>query len=119
MGYNTDFEGQLTIDKKLSLDDYQWLIRWNDERHEEGEGFPSYYCQWRPTEDGQFLEWDGSEKFYNYIEWLKYLIEKFFQPRGYVLNGQIVWNGEDKNDIGKVIVENNNVLVKEGKIVFK
>src|SRR3990167_457454 len=117
MGYTTNFEGQLDIDKKLSLDDYQWLTRWNDERHEEAEDFPSHYCQWIPTEDGLHLKWDGNEKFYNYVEWLKYLIKKFFEPKGYKLNGEIIWEGEEHDDTGKIIVADNVVSTKKGKIV--
>ena len=119
MGYQTILTGQLNIDKKLSLDDYTWLVSWNDERHEETEGFPSYYCQWLPTEDGLHLKWDGNEKFYNYVEWLEYLIKEFFKPRGFILNGEIVWEGEDHSDTGKIIVTDNNVSTKKGKIVFK
>ena len=118
MGYTTNFEGQFTISKKLSLDDYQWLIKWNDDRHEELSDKYSYYCQWKPTEDGLHLEWDGNEKFYAYTEWLNYLIKEFFAPKGYVLNGEVEWNGEIKGDIGKIIVKDNLVEAKEGRIVF-
>lgn len=68
---------------------------------------PSLWCQWVPTEDGWYLEWDGSEKFYNYIDWLEYLITKIFTPRGYILNGEIEWRGEDHGDNGTIRVTNN------------
>jgi hypothetical protein len=119
MGYQTNFEGKLNIDKKLSLDDYQWLIKWNDDRHEDLEQKLSYYCQWKPTEDGLHLEWDGNEKFYAYVEWLEYLIKEFFQPKGYILNGKIDWEGEENDDIGKIIVKDNKIEIKKGKIVFE
>ena len=67
---------------------------------------PSLWCQWISNELGTEIEWDGNEKFYNYVEWLQYIIN-WLTPRGYVLNGEVQWRGEDFNDIGTIIVENN------------
>ncbi len=39
--------------------------------------------------------WNGAEKFYNYVEWLQYLIDKILAPRGYTLNGECQWFGEN------------------------
>lgn len=72
---------------------------------------PSLWCQWTPTSDGWGIEWDGGEKFYNYTEWLVYLIHKILAPNGYVLNGKVTWQGEDTGDVGKIIVENNRVFI--------
>ena len=36
-------------------------------------GQPGLWCQWI-IEDNEII-WDGGEKFYNYIEWIEYLIE--------------------------------------------
>jgi hypothetical protein len=77
---------------------------------------PGLWCQWVLTEDGNFLEWDGCEKFYYYTEWLQYMIKHFFQPWGILLNGKIEWEGEDSDDIGVIILEDNKVIIKEGKI---
>jgi len=73
---------------------------------------PSLWCQWIPSEDGKYLEWDGGEKFYNYVEWLMYIIANITAPRGYILSGVIEWQGEDEEDTGRIIVENNNVTVE-------
>lgn len=80
---------------------------------------PSLWCQWIPTEDRLHLEWDGGEKFSEYVEWLEYLLQKIIIPAGYVLNGTIKWDGEEQGDTGKIIVTNNLVTVKEGKIVYE
>lgn len=79
---------------------------------------PGLWCQWMPSEDGKFIEWDGSEKFYAYVEWLKYLIDKILAPRGYVLDGVVEWQGEDNGDVGKIIVSENVVTTKQGTIVY-
>ncbi len=81
-------------------------------------GQPGLWCQWAPTEDGMRIEWDGSEKFYNYVEWLKYIIENFLKPWGYVLNGEVEWNGEDSGDRGQIVVKNNVVKTRKAVTTF-
>lgn len=78
---------------------------------------PSLWCHWIPTEDGTAFEWDGGEKFYNYIEWLEYIVT-FLAPLGYVVNGEVEWQGEDSDDRGLIIVKNNKVKTKIGRIVY-
>ena len=79
---------------------------------------PGLWCQWVPTDDGSELVWDGGEKFYNYVEWLQYLIDKILSPRGYTLNGECQWFGENRDDVGVIIVENNKVTTKVGKLTY-
>ena len=79
---------------------------------------PGLWCQWVPTDDGSELVWDGGEKFYNYVEWLDYLIDKILAPRGYTLNGECQWFGENRDDVGVIIVENNKVTTKVGKLTY-
>lgn len=79
---------------------------------------PGLWCQWVPTPDRLHLEWDYNEKFQEYIKWLEYLIEKIIAPRGYVLNGEVEWQGEDSRDIGKIVVKDNVVSTREGKVIF-
>jgi hypothetical protein len=76
---------------------------------------PSLWCQWKPTSDRMGIEWDGGEKFYNYTEWLVYLIHKFLAPNGYVLNGVVEWSGEESGDVGEIFVEDNKVFIQEWK----
>jgi hypothetical protein len=77
-------------------------------------GQPGLWCHWVPTDDGTAVEWDGGEKFYDYVEWLKYQIAHFYQPWGYVLNGRVTWQGEERSDKGTIIVENNVVRTEDG-----
>lgn len=109
MGYTTDFDGRLELNKPLTVPDSNKLQEWSEERHEESEGFPSYYCQWVPSKDGLGIEWDGGEKFYEYIKWLEYIIEHFLVPKGYVLNGVIRYQGEEIGDVGRIEVTDNTV----------
>jgi hypothetical protein len=82
-------------------------------------GQPGFWCQWLPTNDGECLEWDFGEKFYNYVEWLEYLIEHFFTPWGVTLNGAIQWYGDEPDDRGLIEVEDSVVTVKRAVITFE
>ena len=76
---------------------------------------PSLWNQWTPSDDLMAIEWDCGEKFYNYTEWLVYLIHKILAPNGYVLNGVVTWQGEETGDVGEIFVENNRVFTQEWK----
>lgn len=116
MGYSTGFTGAFELDKQLSLDDYRFLIEYNKTRHEKEEGQPedSYWCQWVPTEDGRGIKWDEGEKFYYYVEWLQYLIDRILQPKGYNLTGEVTYQGETASDFGKLIIKDSVVVKTEG-----
>jgi hypothetical protein len=94
------FKGQ---DRDSSVIDY----------NQEPEGQPGIWCQWVPTTESDAIEWDGGEKFYNYVEWLQYLIVNFLAPWGYKLNGSVKWQGERMEDRGKIVVVDNVVTTIE------
>ncbi len=70
---------------------------------------PGLWCHWEPNDDRGTIRWDGGEKFYDYVAWLQYLIERFLGPWGYFLDGTVKWQGEDPSDQG-VIRARINVL---------
>jgi hypothetical protein len=88
-------------------------------------GQPGLWCQWVVAEDDDAyynytrIEWDGGEKFYKYIEWLEYIIEHFLKPWGRTLNGEVEWQGEDHGDMGIIVVKDNVVTTKVGKVVYE
>ena len=144
MGYSTDFFGRFELNKELDDEMFNFLKAFNDTRRMkrnldgfgiEGEFYvgeetigsiideykppstqPSSFCQWTPTEDRKGIECDEGEKFDFYTEWLVYLINKILAPNGYVLNGTIEWEGDDREDRGKIIVKDNKVFLKQGRI---
>ena len=73
---------------------------------------PGLWCQW--VIEGNELVWDQGEKFYEYEEWLIYLIDNFIAPSGYKLNGEIQFQGEDEDDFGVICVVDNEVELKYG-----
>lgn len=75
---------------------------------------PGLWCQWIPSEDGTKIEWDGREKFYHYVEWLQYIMNKFLLPRNYTISGQVKYQGEDMYDRGIIkIIGNEAVNIPE------
>lgn len=70
---------------------------------------PGLWCDWAPTKDKMGIEWNQTEKFYNYVEWLKWLIVYILEPAGYTLNGSVQYQGEDESDRGIITVTNNIV----------
>lgn len=71
---------------------------------------PGLWCDWFvPEDDPSVLRWDGSEKFYDYKEWLEYLIKNFLEPNGHVVNGTVRFEGENPDDKGYLYVNDNKV----------
>jgi len=81
-------------------------------------GQPGLWCKWEPNKEGTKIRWNGMEKFYDYIDWLEYLINHFLEPWGYKLNGTVTWTGENPTDIGKIYVRDNVIEAKPGTINF-
>lgn len=158
MGYTTDFSGRVEITPPLDKEEIKYLKKFGDTRrmnrtkgpyyvdnkgmagqdHEADildynsppPGQPGLWCQWVPTPDGKFIEWDGSEKFYNAPEWMTYIIDHFLKAdpkakgvlkhlKPHVLNGEIEAQGEDDNDRWKLVVKDNKVSVKKGVVSYR
>lgn len=80
-------------------------------------GQPSLWCQWVPSADKQSIVWDGVEKFYKYVEWIQYLIDNFLIPWGYVLDGCVRFQGEERLDAGRIKISSNKVEVLDLKVL--
>ncbi|HEX4794683.1 MAG TPA: hypothetical protein VH370_12860 [Humisphaera sp.] len=123
MGYNTSFTGSFDIDPPLTREHRDILRELAETEHIPGEdgkparearsGRPCVYCQWRPTQDGTAIEWDGNEKFYGWLEWLDYITNRLLKPWGYTLNGEVRWLGEEFDDVGVIYVKDNRIEAVE------
>lgn len=82
-------------------------------------GQPSLWCQWIVNDSDQELEWDQGGKFYDYCDWLEYLIEHFFKPWGYTLNGSVEWQGEERDDMGMLVLKNNELNTLQGRVHYE
>lgn len=104
------FNGDLGVDGEYFVgEEAGSVINYNSP----GGDCPGLWCQWIINDNGE-LEWDGGEKFYDYVEWLKYLISNFFEPNGYVLTGEIQFRGEYWSDFGTITCKDNNVSISFG-----
>jgi len=118
MGYTTDFYGKFKLDAKLTPRLKKEILEFSETRHDEP-GYPGIWCNWAPSSCGEYIEWNEAEKFYDYIEWLEYIINKFLKPNNYILNGTVEWKGEDDDDIGKIIVKDNQVSHRLATITYE
>ena len=112
MGYYTDYYGKLMINKPLTAEDKETLsyimkVEHNNNNSIVPNGWNSWDYRERYGEEWLHIEENG--KHYYEKEWLDFLISQFFRPKGYLLNGNIVWIGEDGWDIGAIRVIDNVV----------
>ena len=110
MGYTTDFVGHIDIDPALNQDEIEYLTAFaasrrfdrpegpyavpgnpyvddraeadaaGDRYNRPAPGQPQLWCQWVPCWSGCCLSVDGSEKFYEPVAWLRYLVNHFLRP---------------------------------------
>ena len=119
MGYTTTYTGSFKLDKPLTFEHAAVLKALHDDNEKECFAevtrlkHPDSYLQWIPTKDRKGIEWDGNEKFYYDVEWLKWLISGVLIPWGYTLNGEVEFQGEDQTDYGVIVVEDNKVAKVE------
>jgi len=106
MRYTTEFKGSFELNRKLTHKLFKQLEDLaNDEHH--GLNLPSKYCQWVPTDDGLGIKWDGNEKFYEYVEWLQWIIDNILKPAKYELTGRVEFQGDDVSDHGFLVLEDD------------
>lgn len=114
MGYTTKFNGHFEVNPCLKEEHFAFLTAYAARDHRDDiPETPGYHCQWIPSSEST-IEWDGNEKFYDYVEWLRWIIEKYLEPWGYELNGRVSYSGEEIDDFGTITVVRNEVKVKRG-----
>lgn len=100
MGYNTDFEGAMTLTPELTTAQTNIINKFCEQRHggnmDVHEGMPGFWCNWET--DGTKLFWNGAEKSYDMPEWLELLIEEFFSGWGVKVTGKMLAQGERRED---------------------
>jgi hypothetical protein len=74
---------------------------------------PHGYLQWVPAVSMDALVWDKGEKFYDYVEWLKFARNVLRGDYGIELDGQIHWTGEDTKDVGTITIKGDDITVSK------
>lgn len=156
MGYSTKFTGHVTVTPPLNPAEASFLFAFADSRRHrrpEGpystrdygygelgrdqdnrnpynsmpEGQPSFWCNWQATADGEGIEWNGVEKFYDADIWMQYLIDHFLRPGAgaqglpgfedftfdHVVDGTIAAQGDMQDDVWHLVVTANTVAKVE------
>jgi hypothetical protein len=158
-GYTTDFLGHIEIEPPLNDAEMSYLSafhhsrRWDrpggpyevpgnpfveespqgdiDAYNRPAPGQPQLWCQWQVCWDGCCLTFDGMEKFYAPVPWLRYLIEHFLAPTAkasltglrifeqftfnHTLDGLMIGNRRDTREMFAISVEDN--VVRERVLV--
>jgi len=158
MGYTTYFEGSIDVDPPLNAKEIEYINKFSDSRRMNrtngpyylgGSGFhgqdrdddvidynkpdpsqPGLWCQWIANEEGDAIEWDEGEKFYEATEWMQYIIDHFLglDPiarrvnknfdflQGHTLNGEIYAEGEESEDRWYIEVKDGVVTEHQGTV---
>jgi hypothetical protein len=113
MGYSTRFLGRFDFNKPIPLNIIESMKKLEgvDTRDLSGTVYPGNYCQWILTNDNKGVKWDGEEKFYQWEEWLNWLIRNFFLPNDIKLTGKVSFQGDDIEDAGFIEVFDGNRVV--------
>lgn len=120
MGYTTTFQGVFQLSKLPSAETIVALrqIEMATGRDVRAAApAPDSYCQWRLTKNCQGIEWDRGEKFYEYIEWLQWIIDQCLKPEGIELSGSVKFDGEDSDDFGYLKIVDGKVIVEKANVV--
>jgi len=119
MGYTTTFKGSIKIEPPLSWQEANKINSFCNGRQDERSStkHPGIWCDYTCTTTE--IKWNGSEKSYDMVQWMEFLIMEFFRPFGRKLDGQMEAQGEDFNDRWLLVVTDNIVSVKRGKTVYE
>lgn len=156
MGYTTDFIGHIDIAPSLNDNEIAYLTAFSQSRrcrrpggpydvpgnpmaeepadfaddtyNSPPQGQPGLWCDWVPCWDGCCLAFNGNERFYSPVPWLRYLIAHFLKPGAkasrtsddgfdgftfdHRLDGMIVGCRRDDKELYAVTVTDNRVREK-------
>jgi hypothetical protein len=140
MGVIHEFSGSIAIKPPLNKTEITFLQKFNKmagdpttittkdgvtityDYYQSSEEHPDMYCRWTVSDDGRKIMWDGWEKFYEYEEWMRFIIEHFLQPgckaaselpflqANHVCNGVIDVECPEYGAEFQLVVEDNRVM---------
>jgi hypothetical protein len=113
MGYSVYYNGEIEISPELTKEHATALEEGLEKRSlalfgliASGVQRPFDACDWQLSAGLLSIEGESRDK---QDQWLRILIFKFFQPNGYVLSGEVRWEGEQAGDTGVIHVDDNHV----------
>lgn len=120
MGYTTEFQGEFKLNRGLTHQewlDMRKLAEYNRAEYviytDTPETIPDSYNQWEPNESGTAIVWNGGEKFYDYVHWLRWIVKHYLRPHGLVIDGEVEWSGEEFDDRGVIVAIDNKITTRK------
>lgn len=107
MSYEYSCSGGIRITPPLSTSQREEFLAFRDSLNDP-EGPNDRYCPFELYSDLDLIHCAGTLD-ESPIDWVSYLIDKFFAPRGYTLDGDVVVEGEDFDDRTVIAVHDNKV----------
>jgi len=130
MGYSVYYHGEISITPPLSEDHAAIVLAVsNQEKTDEARAvfdaiaastepdLPAYGGLFSLSDDRALIEPEEDESRHGLRLCLRLLIEHFFKPPGYVLNGEISWDGDEPDDRGWIFVKDNQIEAVDDLIV--
>ena len=112
MGYQTDFDGVLKFKNEPSMQEIKKINKLmnflDPDEHPEflrNPGDKLSYIQFELTDDIDGIKWDGSEKFYNAVEAVNFILLNMraeFPDFGFT--GELLARGESAKDVWKLAI---------------
>ncbi len=122
MGYSTDYDGVLKFKKELTsraLGKLNTILGEDCRDHPEWDCGGLTYIDLELTKDFSGIQWNGSEKSYEMVEKVNFVIELMRKDfPDFALEGQFHCNGEDSSDVWELIMEDNGITAFEKEMVF-
>lgn len=131
MGYYTHYEGALKVTPALPD---SFAERWNTSEPElagrwsapnNGRGQWWRIRQGEHFPDGSlrietFIEGPGDEaKFYHFDDWIRLIVAEIREDYpDHKISGEILWDGEEREDVGRIIVTDGVADVKKAQLVY-
>jgi hypothetical protein len=122
MGYDVYYNGEVDVAPPLTENDAVIMRAFvNREQIEETRtilaaiaasaepDLPGHEGLLEVSEDRSCILPEEGESRHGVRMWLRLLLEHFLVPRGYVLNGEVWWEGQDPDDRGCIFIKDNQI----------
>ncbi len=116
MGYYTYFNGKFTLGTEAPQDVVDHVNQIENGQFETT-GSPDSHSGWFMPDASTLMMRDGG-KYYDYTDWLRWLVDIIFKPFELTMVGEIEWDGEEPGDIGKIRIDGYDVTVLQGRVTY-
>jgi hypothetical protein len=123
MGYTTKFVGGFALNRELTHREWmelKELASYDEDVYKRytstPDTIPTTYNQWTTNEDGTMIIFNGGEKFYDYVHWLRWIVKHYLKPRNLTIDGSVTWQGEKIDDVGIIFATDNRITSRKVEV---